>query len=119
MVPDNIASLSNNNNNNGSYVSNNLANSTTLGSPLNAPAGNPPVMNPANLLGKMDNVWIETKSAEGKSYYYHARTRETSWTKPDSAVVVTQEQYAASLQQQTHQIQMNQRPPLIQGAGKS
>ena len=39
-------------------------------------------------------IWVETKSPEGKPYYYHARTRETTWTKPEGPTVkiLTQEQ---------------------------
>ena len=37
---------------------------------------------------------METKASEGKSYFYNARTRETTWTKPEGPAVkiITQEQ---------------------------
>lgn len=38
-------------------------------------------------------IWVETKAAEGKSYFYNARTRETTWTKPEGNVkILLQEQ---------------------------
>lgn len=41
-----------------------------------------------------DEVWVETKTGDGKSYYYHAKTRETTWTKPEgpNVKVLSQQQ---------------------------
>lgn len=41
-----------------------------------------------------DEVWVETKTGDGKSYYYHAKSRETTWTKPEgpNVKVLTQQQ---------------------------
>lgn len=44
-------------------------------------------------------IWVETKASEGKSYYYNARTRETTWTKPEGNVkILLQEQVEAMAQ---------------------
>lgn len=50
------------------------------------PQGPPPIMS--------GEVWIETKAGDGKSYYYNARTRETTWDKPSgpNITVISQEQ---------------------------
>jgi transcription elongation regulator 1 len=39
-------------------------------------------------------LWIETKTGEGKAYFYHAETRETVWEQPDpsKAVVMSQDE---------------------------
>ncbi|CAL8068858.1 unnamed protein product [Calicophoron daubneyi] len=37
-----------------------------------------------------DDIWVENLTAEGKSYYYNMRTRETRWDRPDGVTVVRQ-----------------------------
>jgi len=48
-----------------------------------------------------EEVWVETKSGDGKSYYYHAKSRETTWNKPEgpNVKVLTQQQVEAMAQQ--------------------
>lgn len=45
-------------------------------------------------------IWVETKTNEGKSYFYNARTRETTWTKPEgpNVKVISQDQVEAMAQ---------------------
>ncbi len=41
-----------------------------------------------------EEVWVENKTADMRTYYYNARTRESSWTKPvvgGNVKVITQE----------------------------
>lgn len=50
---------------------------------------------PTNVAAKQaEEVWVENKTADSRTYYYNARTRESSWTKPTAGAnvkVITQE----------------------------
>lgn len=60
-------------------------------------------------------MWVETKTNDDKSYYYHAMTRETTWTRPDgpNVKVMTQSEFEAftKQQQQQQQQQINKPQP--------
>ncbi|GIY85993.1 transcription elongation regulator 1 [Caerostris darwini] len=40
-------------------------------------------------------LWVETKTNDGKLYYYNVRTRESAWSKPDNVKLLNQEQIDA------------------------
>ncbi|KAM4620636.1 transcription elongation regulator 1 isoform 2-T2 [Polymixia lowei] len=48
------------------------------------PAAGSPGLTPA------EEIWVENKTPEGKAYYYNARTRESSWSKPDGVKIIQQ-----------------------------
>lgn len=55
-------------------------------------------------------IWVETKTNEGKSYYYSARTRETTWNKPEgnNIKIISQDQVEAMAQASQNQTQQAQ-----------
>ena len=50
-----------------------------------------------------EEVWVQNKTADGKVYYYNARTRESAWAKPEGAniKVLTQEEVERMAQLKT------------------
>lgn len=86
------------------------------------PNWNPPMYAPPHMPFNNQQVelWVETKTDDGKSYYYHAITRETTWTRPEGQFVKIMGQgevesmQAAKNQQATQQQQPQQQQPAQQ-----
>lgn len=56
----------------------------------------------ALILNEQD-LWVETKTADEKVYYYHSITRESTWTKPPEGLnikIMTQPEFEAYSKQQ-------------------
>ncbi len=51
----------------------------------------------------IEEIWVQNKTGDGKIYYYNARTRESSWTKPEGGniKVLTQEEVERMAQMKT------------------
>ncbi|MED6253834.1 transcription elongation regulator [Ataeniobius toweri] len=55
------------------------------------PPGMPPVPSSGNpALNPTEEIWVENKTSEAKTYYYNARTRESSWSKPEGVKIIQQ-----------------------------
>lgn len=79
------------------------------------PGWGPPMYGPPPGMGygNQMELWVETKTEDSKSYFYHAMTRETTWTRPEGPHIKIMSQAevegmnATKNQQQSHQ----QMPP--------
>ena len=61
----------------------------------NKPAAAGVISSSTNAQKPAEEVWVENKTADNRTYYYNARTRESSWTKPVASAnvkVITQEE---------------------------
>lgn len=56
------------------------------------------------------DLWVETKTDEGKSYYYNAITRETTWTRPEGQFVKIMTQNEVEAMQAAKNQQLQQPP---------
>ncbi|XP_055624534.1 transcription elongation regulator 1 [Toxorhynchites rutilus septentrionalis] len=87
--------------------------------PVGAKQNNLPVTNlgavltPLSTTGpaQTQELWVETKTAEGKSYFYHAITRETTWTRPDGPNVKVMTQ--ADVEAVNKQTTVTQQKPIL------
>ncbi|KAM6969779.1 transcription elongation regulator 1 [Aplochiton taeniatus] len=52
------------------------------------PPGMPPSAGAPTLTA--EEIWVENKTSEGKAYFYNARTRESSWSKPEGVKIIQQ-----------------------------
>lgn len=72
----------------------------------------PPGMGPRPM-GPNNELWIETKTEEGKSYYYHAISRQTTWVRPTgpNVQVMTQAEVENMQKQQMQKREPAGMPP--------
>lgn len=59
---------------------------------------------------KMNELWVETKTDEGKSYYYNAITRETTWNKPTGPQIKIMSQSEVEAMNKQQQTQSTDKP---------
>lgn len=68
--------------------------------PMGVPgSGSGPGPGPGGNMDFSGEIWVETKASEGKSYFYNARTRETTWTKPEGNVKILLQEQVTTLKE--------------------
>lgn len=83
------------------------------GNPNFEPGWGPPPMYgppPGMGYGNQMELWVETKTEDGKSYYYHAMTRETTWTRPEGPHIKIMSQTEVEAMSATKNQQHQQMP---------
>jgi len=48
----------------------------------------------------LNSLWVESKNADGRIYFYNAKTRQSTWTKPEGQRVMTQNELDEFLSEQ-------------------
>lgn len=51
---------------------------------------------PTSANNQNEIAWVETKTNDGKCYYFNSKTKETSWKKPDNCKIITHDQFVQS-----------------------
>ncbi|CAJ0950776.1 unnamed protein product, partial [Mesorhabditis belari] len=86
----------------------------------------PPMMSAGDRLKKLagclptEELWVETKSPEGKVYFYHAVTRETAWERPEASKIVSQEELTELIARATEEEKAEREramPPMMPPGG--
>lgn len=59
-----------------------------------------------------EQLWVETKTNDGKSYFYHAVTRETTWNRPEgpNIKILSQSEFEAYTKQMASNKPPEQQP---------
>uniref|UniRef100_A0A336LIW6 CSON011127 protein n=1 Tax=Culicoides sonorensis TaxID=179676 RepID=A0A336LIW6_CULSO len=84
-----------------------------FGAPQGMPGPHPGMPGPPRPMGPNNELWIETKTDEGKSYYYHAISRQTTWVRPTGPNVQVMSQMEVENMQKQQMMKREGMPPAM------